>query len=168
MTGIINKLLAGAMVIVIVIVAITIFSPGGRKAAQRNVQRTTDTETIIATVEQIQEQKKSDSFPEDLTSTLSDLDQQSGTVQMILRKPATDFDCRTTCGVQVIARENCTVDFSTIPREILNKVPLDPSRDPAVGVTGYYINSANGVLTVGACEPEQEPNGRTPEILVTR
>ncbi len=165
--NLIEKLLAITLLSVIAIVAITVISPSGRKAEQRNAERLSDVQSIYTAVTTVLGLKASPDAPEELEAVLDDLDTNAGTVQMLVRRGAEDFDCATLCGEQVIARQDCTVDLSTMPKDILPKIPVDPGKEATDTVTGYYINISNNLLTVGACVAEREPNGRTPAIFAT-
>ena len=160
--GPIEKILAGVMIAVIAVVIFAVVNPGGAKAEKRNEERVTDIATLLEAT-RVSKQKEDLVENEQLV-----IDDKSGTVQMIVNDADAEIDCRNIrCGLEVMVRENCTVDYSVLPKDILSSVPIDPSREEGDPVTGYYVNELKGVYTFGACNPEPTRNGIIPEIKIS-
>jgi hypothetical protein len=150
-----------AIIVMIAAVVFVVIDPAAKKVAARNAQRWTDVTALMEGVQTAFTQTEGE-----LTDDLEKIDTDAQTVQMIVDGNETVV-CGTICGTEHVAGENCSVDLTgLVAKGFVAAVPHDPSvRDNG---SGYYVNYNDGVFTVGACSAEEEKNGATPTVRISR
>lgn len=160
----VELLIVIAIIAILAAVAFVAIDPAARFAEARNAQRWTDVSTVMEGVQQAFVDEEGD-----LSSStyLSDLDTDSASVQ-IITDGAASLTCGSyTCGTETVAGSSCEVDLSTMEGEYFAAVPIDPSSSSTTD-SMYYLNYDSGIFTVGACDPEEEKDGSTPTVQVSR
>lgn len=151
-------LAVAAMVLAVIFIVI---DPAAKQAAARNAQRWTDITLLMDGVQT--------AFTEthgELSGNLERIDTDSQTVQVIVNG-SQGVTCGNICGTEILASKECAVDFSGFVNDgYIATVPLDPKATDRA--SHYYVNFNDGVFTVGACNAEQEKNGSTPTIRISR
>ena len=154
-----------ALIIVIAIIAViaagtfVALDPARSLHARRNSKRWTDVTAVLQAVKTYQTDSSTSALPFTIDGTTT-------TVQVLgLNSPAcTSIIC---AGAGMAAVGACLP--ATNLTSYLASIPFDPSTGSA-NETRYYINSANGIVTVGACDAEGEAaggGGTAPAISVT-
>ncbi len=137
--------------------------PARRLAEARNAERWSSANAILNAVLKYTVDQSGQ-----LPATSTAIDNAAGTVQ-IIGEGAAVVCGSVTCTDETVAPANCFVSgFDTdLVDNYLAAIPEDPSTGSA-NDTRYFINkSANGRITVGACD--EEPVGAsTPTISVSR
>lgn len=155
----IELLIVLGVIAVLATISFVAIDPASRFAQSRNTQRYTDVATLFESIH--------DAFIDEdgaLAGDIADIDTDAGTIQMIVGTGV--LDCSTlTCGT--LTPEVQCVNLSGMEGVYFAEVPVDPSTG-APEDTQYYVNYENGLFTVGACSPEEERNGNTPEIELSR
>jgi prepilin-type N-terminal cleavage/methylation domain-containing protein len=149
-----------AIIAIIAAVAFVAIDPAARFAEARNAQRWTDVSTLMEGV-----QKAFVDTEAALTNGLQSIDSATETVQVITDGSA-GITCGGRCATEMIAASNCDADLSGLEGAYIAAVPMDPSSSGAN--SQYYVNYNNGIFTVGACSPEEEKDGSTPTIRISR
>lgn len=160
----VELLIVIAIIAILAAVAFVAIDPAARFAEARNAQRWTDVSSVMEAVQQAfvdEEGTLSGS------TYLGDLDTTAGSVQIITDGAASLTCASHTCGSETVVSSNCEVDLSSMEGEYFAAVPIDPS-STSTSNSDYYINYDNGIFTVGACSPEEEKDGSTPTIQVSR
>lgn len=123
----------------IVIIAI---NPGKQLGDTRNAQRKIDVNTILNAVYQYSLDNNGN-FP-------ATIDSDPATSQVL----GTDANCNTTCTATPTVAACVNLATTLVPTYIVD-IPRDPRTGSSTN-SDYYINKrADGRLTVGACDPEQ-------------
>jgi len=135
--------------------------PARRLAEARNAERWSSANAVLNAV-----LKYTVDQAGQLPATATAIDNAAGTVQIIGEGGAA---CPVTCSGETVAPTNCFVSGldTDLVDNYLAAIPQDPSNGSA-NDTRYFINkSANGRITVGACD-EEAVGGVTPTISVSR
>lgn len=158
------------VVAIIAIIAAAVFvaiDPARRFNAARNSTRWTHITSVMEAIKKFQVDNNGS-----LPSTAVAIDNATSTYQLIGEDVGTcaTATCATIAGS--IAASNCSVDsLDTDLAPYLQEIPFDPSTGDADD-TRYFINkNANGILEIGACDPQGEEGGgggTPPTIRLTR
>jgi prepilin-type N-terminal cleavage/methylation domain-containing protein len=148
------------LVIVIAVIAVitaAVFiaiDPAKRLHAARNSRRWSDTAAILGAIKTYQADN-SGSLP---GSTLSGLNAANAYI-IGTGVTCTDYSCPGVATGLTVPASGCDVDDLDSPLgPFLQSMPYDPSGSAADSM--YWINkNANGLITVGACNPEGEGTG---------
>ena len=150
-----------AIIAMIAAVIFIVIDPAAKKAAVRNAQRWTDVALLMEGVQTVFTESHGE-----LSGDLTGIDTDPTTVQMIT-SGTTQTSCGNICATETVAAYDCSVDFSAMAHDgYVAAVPMDPLSTDAT--SEYYMNYNDGVFTVGSCVAEEEKNGSTPTIRISR
>ncbi len=161
----VELLIVIAVIAILAAVAFVAIDPASRFAEARNAQRWSDVSTLMEASQQAFVDLEGE-----LTGDLGDVDSDGTTVQIV-----TDGSASLTCGsyscsgaTESVVSANCEVDLSVMEGDYFAAVPIDPSQADGSADSAYYINYDSGIFTIGACNPEEEKDGNTPTVRVSR
>ena len=170
----IELLIVIAVMAILATVVFVALNPMARFQDSRNARRWTDVNSILQAIKLLQ------------------VDAKGGYPQNVQNKPASDTayyqignsdtGCALTCTASGITTEDSCVSLTgglvsaeaingvTVPGGYLSAVPIDPNATGATADrTGYFFKRAtNGVITIGACTPEQGSDADVMPISVSR
>ncbi len=158
---VVEGLIVIAIIAILAAVAFVAIDPAARFAESRNDQRWTDVSLLMEGI-----QKAFRETNRERSGVLQSIDTDSESVQIITNGSG-ELPCDGVCGTETIRATACGADLSVLVEQgYLPHVPADPR---ASGLDSqYFINYDAGMFTVGACAPEQEKDGATPTIRVSR
>ena len=153
------------LIIVIAIIAIlaagifVAIDPAKRLHEARNSRRATDVASVLDALVKYQADNNGAHYSTVAAATAGNF--------YVIGTAATG--CDTTCTAKTT--QVACLDLSAFPTNYLASMPLDPSAGTAANTDYYFSKSANGTLTVGACDAEGEDAGgagTAPTIEVRR